>query len=286
MSGNRPYLIALAVVGVLIVAWLGYTFMSGKPAEKAPSTVTTKVEIPEPEPSAENVPKPAAGKLESLPEEEPAEPTEQQTESGFVLPRLDDSDQLVRDGVVSLTRHEGINAWLGTNELVRKAVVFTDNVSNGSVPRSQVAFMAPQGQFIAKQFSEDTYVMDEANYERYNRTTDILVSVDSRRAAEFYVLLRPLFQRAYDELGYPKAKFDDAIFKAIGRLLETPIKTEPVKLVRPVVTYEYQDPKLEALSDAQKQLLRMGPRNTRLIQAKLSEFALELRNVLRENKDS
>jgi hypothetical protein len=39
------------------------------------------------------------------------------------------------------------------------------------------------------------------------------------------------------------------------------------------VSYKYDDPKLEALTLAQKQLLRMGPRNVRLIQAKLREMA-------------
>jgi hypothetical protein len=87
---------------------------------------------------------------------------------------------------------------------------------------------------------------------------------------------------AYDELGYPNAKFDDAVFKAIGRMLETPVKTDPVRLIRPVVTYEYADPKLESLSAAQKQMIRMGPRNTHAIQAKLSEVAFELRAVLNQ----
>ncbi len=40
-----------------------------------------------------------------------------------------------------------------------------------------------------------------------------------------------------------------------------------------VKTYRYVDPKLEALSPAQKQLLRMGPENAQKIQAKLRELA-------------
>jgi len=63
-------------------------------------------------------------------------------------------------------------------------------------------------------------------------------------------------------------------------LLETPVIEGPVRLVRPVVMYEYEDPRLESLAGAQKQMLRMGPRNTKLIQAKLSELAIELRSIL------
>jgi hypothetical protein len=50
------------------------------------------------------------------------------------------------------------------------------------------------------------------------------------------------------------------------------------RVVRAVVVYEYADPKLEALSPAQKALLRMGPRNVPRVQAKLRELAAALRS--------
>ncbi len=56
--------------------------------------------------------------------------------------------------------------------------------------------------------------------------------------------------------------------------------TEAPRLVQPVVMYEYEEERLENLSAAQKQLLRMGPQNTQMIQNKLSEIAIELRSVL------
>lgn len=277
MSDSKPILIALAVVGVLILGYLGVTLFSGEePAAVVSEPVAVKVPepppIPEPEPEPELEPELAPVEVAPPEPEKPA----------FVLPRLDDSDPLVRDGVVSLTRHEGINRWLGSDELIRKFVVFTDNVAHGGIPRQQVSFLAPQQPFTARQISEEVFEMDESSYQRYNAVTDVFISIDSKRAAEFYELLKPLFQRAYDELGYPEGKFDDVIFQAIGRLLETPVIEEPIPLVRPVVTYMYADPKLESLSASQKQLLRMGPRNTRAVQAKLSEFARELRQVLKK----
>ena len=39
------------------------------------------------------------------------------------------------------------------------------------------------------------------------------------------------------------------------------------------IGYEYADARLEDLNGAQKQLLRMGPKNVRLIQAQLRQFA-------------
>ena len=43
------------------------------------------------------------------------------------------------------------------------------------------------------------------------------------------------------------------------------------------MTYAYSDPKLESLSPAQKQLLRMGPRNGQAIRGKLQEIAALLK---------
>ncbi|MBV1879712.1 MAG: DUF3014 domain-containing protein [Pseudomonadales bacterium] len=280
MYENKPVLIALVVVVITIAGALVFSFLG---EEDENTTVVTPVDIPLPP-----VVTPAVEPVEMVMPAPPKAPaitiTEPKSggEAVFVLPRLDESDQLIRDGVVSLTRHEGINAWLSPDELVRKLVVFVDNIANGSIARQPAAVLAPREAFSVQPISNTVSVMAESSYRRYDQVTNILISIDSNRAVEFYILLRPLFQTAYEELGYPNAKFDDAIFSAIGRLLETPVSTQPIRLVRPVVIYEYEDPRLEALSAAQKQLVRMGPKNTRMIQAKLSELARELRSVTEE----
>lgn len=221
------------------------------------------------------------------PMEEPQDteaPAQEATEStpAFMLPRLRESDQLVRDGVGSLTERRGIDRWLAGSDLIRKFVGVVDNIAKGRVQRQNLSFMAPEEPFSVKRRSDEVYLVDEASYRRFDLVTDIFASIDSERAVDFYNLLRPLFQQAYEELGYTNRKFDDVIFVAIGRLLETPTPNQPVRLVRPTVMYQYADKRLEGLSDAQKQLLRMGPRNTRIIQAKLSEIALRLRTVLKK----
>lgn len=271
MSENKPVLIALVITGLLILG-IGVYYFSSSPAEPESVSEPVAVEpepikVPEPEPEPE--PEPVISEPE--PEPEPETPA-------FVLPRLDNSDQLIRDGAVSLTRHEGINSWLGSDELVRKTVVFVDNIAGGSVAREPAAALAPRSPMIVKEISEGVYVMDERSYDRYNQVTSVFLSLDTERAVEFYLLLKPLFVEAYGELGYPDGAFDQVILSAIGRLLETPDLTEPAKLVRPVVMYEYQDPQLESLSPAQKQLLRMGPKHSLAIKNKLRELARELRS--------
>ncbi|MBT4160634.1 MAG: DUF3014 domain-containing protein [Gammaproteobacteria bacterium] len=274
ISENKPIVVALLIVVAAIVALITFFLMT---AEDEKPIVKEEISIPAPTPppKVEPDPEPVV-----IPEPEPVEESEPEEEPIFVLPLLNESDQLIRDGVVSLTRHEGINAWLSPNELIRKFVAFVDNVAHGQVAKEPVRFLAPEGPFLVTTINETTFAIDPASYDRYDRFTEIVVSIDARRASEFYHLLRPLVQKAYGELGYGDRSFDDVLFEAIGRLLETPVLDGPVRLSRPVVMFKYEDEKLESLSPAQKQLIRMGPRNSRMLQAKISEVALELRAIL------
>ena len=276
VSENRPVIISLVIVGLLLAGYLIYFFsQSGSSDELA----TENLEISVIDAKSDD----ASTELNNEPEVDTSSIAAEVAEAdsntpSFILPRLDESDQLIRDGVVSLTRHEGVNAWLSPDELIRKVVVFVDNVANGRIVKQAVSVMTPLDEFKVREISEKVYIVDD--YSRYDTVTSILTSIDAKRLAELYVLLKPLFKEAYGELGYPNANFDDTIFRAIGRLLETPVLTESPRLVQPVVMYEYEEERLENLSSAQKQLLRMGPNNTQAIQNKLSEIAIELRSVL------
>ena len=61
--------------------------------------------------------------------------------------------------------------------------------------------------------------------------------------------------------------------RAIVELLRTPVLEGEVELEPKGIVYTFADPKLEELTAAQKQFLRMGPQNVRTIQAKLREIA-------------
>ena len=91
-----------------------------------------------------------------------------------------------------------------------------------------------------------------------------------------YRTLAPLFEAAYVELGHPEGGFPAALDQAIRALLAVPVLREDVELVPHAIGFRYADPKLEALTPAQKQFLRIGPRNVRLVQGKLKELAAAL----------
>ena len=271
---NKPIVIMFIIVLVAITGVASYFVTTSKPEPQ----VVEKIAIPkaveriELGPLTEPQPEPLTARVIDVPVEEESQ--------DFVLPLLDDSDELIRDGVVSLTRHEGVNAWLAPNQLIRKFVAFTDNVARGQIVKEPIRSLAPEGPFLVHKIDGKTFELDHSSYSRYTPFVKIAVSIDARRAAEFYHLLRPLFQISYGELGYGNQRFDDVMFQSIGRLLETPVIEGQIRLVQPVVMYKFEDPKLESLSSAQKQLMRMGPENTRLLKAKISEISLEMRTIL------
>ena len=81
---------------------------------------------------------------------------------------------------------------------------------------------------------------------------------------------------AYRELGYPEGDVDAAVQRAIVHLLQTPEIAPDAPIEPSALQYKYSDPRIEGLSAAQKQLLRMGPENVRRIKAKLREIAVAL----------
>ena len=96
-----------------------------------------------------------------------------------------------------------------------------------------------------------------------------MISFDTRRSVELLEFLKPAFQKPMVSLAKSEAFFEDVLITALDNLLETPVLEAPIRLKRPVVMFEFEDPDLESLNPVQKQLIRMGPRNTRLLQMKI-----------------
>jgi len=201
------------------------------------------------------------------------------TPAGETIPlppvALDDSDPVVRDHAGALSVDALFSRWLQTKNLVRTFVVVVDNVANGQNPRSHIDFFEPSGKFKVL-FQKGGTIIDEKSYARYDPVAEVAASVDAHAAAVLYRSLKPLIQDAYKDLGYPGQDFSDTLVQAISRLLETPDVAGPVRLEKKVISFTMTDDALEGLSPAQKQLLRMGPKNVKMIQAKLREFAAAL----------
>jgi hypothetical protein len=189
------------------------------------------------------------------------------------LPALDVSDALVRQLVAQFSSNPQLVSWLATNDLVRNFVAMVDKIAIGASPAKNAPIARPKQPFSV-QSSGDGIVShaDPASYERFNTLAAVVDSINAEGAARAYARIKPLCEQAYRDLGYPDGDFDKKLSLAMGRLLDTPVPDGPVELRASSVAYQYADPDLESLSSPQKQLLRMGPRNMKIVQAKLREI--------------
>jgi hypothetical protein len=191
------------------------------------------------------------------------------------LPPLDATDTLVRTLVQRLSESPAIMAWLPTSGLIRNFVVVSANIAEGANPAKHLKVLKPASPIrIAERDGVTT--VDPRSYERYTRIADAIVSIDPAAAAKLYATLKPRIEEAHRDLGVQNESFDRTLERAIVSLLETPIVDTPPRLRPKGIGYGYADPQLEELTAAQKQLLRMGPRNVRVIKARLREIALAL----------
>jgi Protein of unknown function (DUF3014) len=197
------------------------------------------------------------------------------TPESITVPPLDASDTLVRTLVQALSESPAVMAWLPTNGLIRNFTVVVANIADGATPALHLKVLRPPSPFRIVERDGNPYV-DPRSYDRYAVIADAVASVDPAGAARLYATLKPRIEEAHRDLGSPDQSFDRTLERAIVTLLETPIVDGQVRLKLKGIGYAYADERLESLTAAQKQLLRMGPRNVRIIEARLREIALAL----------
>jgi Protein of unknown function (DUF3014) len=188
------------------------------------------------------------------------------------LAPLGETDPIVRELVGRLSSHPKVAAWLATDQLLRNFTVVLINIADGRSPAQQLRALRPVGEFVVAEEGEQAYI-DPRSYRRYDAYADAIGALDPKGTAEVYATLKPRIADAYREMGQPDGDADATLRKAIVHILETPVVEGDVKLASRSVSYEFDDQKLQSLSSAQRQFLRMGPRNMRIIKAKLRELA-------------
>lgn len=238
-------LFACVCAGAVYLAF--YWRPAPAPASRAATPATTAAELP-----------PLGGKPDTID-----------------VPPLDESDTLVRTLVQRISESPAVMAWLPTQGLIRNFTVVVTNIAEGATPAKQLKVLKPSSPFRVLERDGGTYV-DPRSYDRYTRIADAVASIDPAAAAKLYATLKPRIEEAHRELGVQNESFDRTLQRAIVALVDTPIVDPPPRLRPKGIGYAYEDTQLENLSAAQRQLLRMGPRNMRVIESRLREIAVAL----------
>jgi hypothetical protein len=188
-----------------------------------------------------------------------------------------ESDSRVRDLAGKLSVDPELARWLQERDLARRFTASVSNIAEGESPRASLLFIAPVGAFeVGAPKANGRSEIAAATYARYDLVARVLGSLDASGAAMVYRELKPLIDQAYREIAPPGQRFETAFGRAIQHLLAVPVPKGPVEVEPRGALYVYAAPELEGLSKAQKHLLRMGPGNMRLIQAKLRELRTSL----------
>ena len=191
------------------------------------------------------------------------------------LPALNQSDQVVRDSLAGLLGAKPVEQFLVPENIVRHIVVTVDNLPRKKVAVDLRPIKPTPGEAVVSG-QGDTTTLSTANYARYAPFVHLVETTDPKTLATVYFHLYPLFQQAYEDLGYPGRFFNDRLVEVIDHLLAAPEPQGPIELVQPKVFYQFADPKLEDLSAGQKLMIRMGPANERALKTKLRDLRAEL----------
>ena len=189
------------------------------------------------------------------------------------LPALNDSDTMV---VAKIDEYlsDSVMSLLVTDDVIRRGVVFIDNLAQGKVAKKHNPVIKPQESFSVTE--GDILTIDPNSYERYTPYVKIFTSMSAAQVVRMFEEYQPLINDAYTEIGYGDDEFKQTLNDAIDLLLDTPEPEGALPLLRDSVTYQYAFSEWEQLPAAQKQLLRMGPDNMKKVKAALRNIKAQL----------
>ena len=190
------------------------------------------------------------------------------------LPALANSDVMLRELVAQLSQHPTLARFLATRGLVRSVTLSIVQIGDGRTPAQPLAVLRPPTRLEVS--GADAGRVESSSFVRWESVVRALNSIPARDAAQVYVNVKPLFDEAYRELGYPDGDFDQALAKAIRMLQATPQPAGDLSVLRREGYFEHEDPAFRSLPPVQKQLLLMGPENRARILAWLSQLAATL----------
>lgn len=191
-------------------------------------------------------------------------------QQSFSLPALAASDQPFRDAMLGVSA--ALSPWLQADRLIRKYLLITNDFSQGLWLEKHMRFLKPAEAFAVDKTADGLFISKQS-YSRYDALAAAIAAIDPRAAGQVYRQFKPLFLDVFNEFGYPPERpLEELFLKSAAQILAAPIIETPIALKKHAVFYKYADPKLEALSPVARQMLRMGPDNTRIVQNKVRQL--------------
>ena len=265
-----PTILAILFAGIL--ATLVFILMTGdygKSAVPEETTIITPVEIemvpaPEPEPIVEDV---VVIEEEALPELPPEPIVTEET-----------ADTYARETIEIVNGGKALDQFVAGDYIVERSVAIVDALRRGEVPYKLLPVGRPSKSFSV---SDDglRVTMDPSGFSRYDGFAQWVNGIDVMAIVKLLDDYEQIATQALSRMGVGDFDIRSAVLAATTEILATPIAPQSPELMKREANWVYMDPELEALSSLQKQVLRMGPENSEIVQAK----ARELRGAVLES---
>ncbi len=275
-QGGASALTIAAIVILILIVGAAYYLIDNKEQAvepELPITVTQPEVVPE-EPLVTDAEIPEPEVVE--PESEIIEVIEEPVVNEEPLPELIDSDRYAVEKALAAANGMEITPILVEQDVIRHFVVFVDNLAQGELARKVSPVKAPKTDFTVTDVSNKTYLNPDS-YHRYDIYADLVSNLDEQKLIETYHKLMPLLDQAFEELGYENSNFNNQMLKAIDVILDAPIIEHPIELSTISVNYQFVDPELESLPNAQKLMIRMGPENAKKVKAAMRKLKQQLK---------
>ncbi|MGZ8136661.1 MAG: DUF3014 domain-containing protein [Methylococcaceae bacterium] len=194
------------------------------------------------------------------------EPMPEQDEQ-TILPLLDNSDEWLRKTLTQLS--PGLAQWLNKDQLIRTYMTIANDFSQGERIGKHMRFLKPAQAFAVNQDENGLFIAPQS-YQRYDELAKVIDALDVEATLAIYKNIRPLLMQVFAEFGYPEDyRPEDMFTRAAAEILAAPVIENPAALVKTETAYKFADQELEAAKPLHKQMIRMGPENTRLIKNKI-----------------
>jgi len=181
------------------------------------------------------------------------------------LPALETSDVFFRQALGAIS--VDLLNWFEVENVISKYIVIVNDLAQNQIVFKHRGFLKPTKAMRVKEDNQGLY-LSQGSYSRYDHLVNVVVAIDEGKAIQLYLRFKPLFEQVYKEFSYPaEYKLEDVFLKAAANVIGAPIIESRIALVPHSIRYKFADKKLEQLSDVDKQMIRMGPENTRKIQS-------------------
>ena len=263
----NPIMLAVLFAGIL--ATLFFILMTGDYGESEPPTgqsmdvtpleidMVAAVDVEEPEPEVAEV-------VDITVIAEPAAPPKPSVTE-------ETADDYARQIIDTVNGGKALTQFVAGDYIVERSVAIIDAMRRGEVPYKLLPVGRPSNTFPIND-NGLRVTMDPAGFSRYDGFAQWVNSIDVTAVVGLMRDYDAIATKALAQMGVSDFDIQSALLAATTEILATPIVPSDVELMKQEANWVFIDPELEALSAVQKQLLRMGPANSAIIQQKARDL--------------